>query len=73
MTEPCPNDEEISACVDGSMGSRERDRWIAHLARCDRCFEVFIETVKDLVDTGVEARRDGTERRRSRQSRNVSW
>jgi|GEM_PF-2928981 len=38
---PCPSPQELARLIEGRMKGRERDRLLAHLARCSRCYEAF--------------------------------
>lgn len=42
--EECLQLEQIAVLVDGKIRGRERDRVMTHLASCDRCYEVFLQT-----------------------------
>lgn len=41
----CPSDVELAAYIDGVLGKEEAARVTEHLASCERCFEVYTETV----------------------------
>lgn len=48
---PCPDDEELSAYIDGNVDKAERERITAHLATCEDCYARFVDTVHFLFDS----------------------
>lgn len=48
MTDPKPDDERLSALLDGQVQGRERDELLAHLAHADEDYEVFVDTADIL-------------------------
>jgi hypothetical protein len=42
----CPSDEELAAYIDGALDKEETDRIEGHLVSCERCFEIYSETVQ---------------------------
>lgn len=48
---PCPDDEELSAYIDGNVDKAERERITAHLATCEDCYARFVDTVHFLLDS----------------------
>jgi predicted anti-sigma-YlaC factor YlaD len=44
----CPTEEEIAVFLDGMVAAGERRRILAHLARCESCYEVFAGAARAL-------------------------
>jgi hypothetical protein len=44
----CPTEEEIAAFFDCMAATGERRRIVAHLARCESCYEVFAGAARAL-------------------------
>ncbi|HEY0557589.1 MAG TPA: zf-HC2 domain-containing protein [Thermoanaerobaculia bacterium] len=42
----CPSDEELAAYIDGVLDPDEEERIAGHLVSCERCFEIYSETVQ---------------------------
>ncbi len=42
----CPPVEELAAFIDGALAEEERDLVKAHLADCERCLEVYADTLR---------------------------
>jgi hypothetical protein len=42
----CPSDEELAAYIDGALDREEADRIAGHLVSCERCYEIYAETVQ---------------------------
>ncbi len=42
----CPDLEDLAALADGRLRGAERERVVAHLADCERCYEIFAEVVE---------------------------
>jgi len=38
----CFSPEDIAGLVDGVITGMERDQLMAHMARCDNCFRIFL-------------------------------
>jgi hypothetical protein len=47
----CPDDEELSAYIDGNVDKAERERITAHLATCEDCYARFVDTAHFLLDS----------------------
>lgn len=47
----CPSDEELAAYIDGGLDKREADRIAGHLVSCERCYEIYSETVQFQLDS----------------------
>jgi hypothetical protein len=60
-SDTCPSPEEVAAFLDGKLPPRERERVAAHLADCQRCYEVFAGAARFLEDhpAGEESPRGG--------------
>jgi len=50
-TEHWPGDEDLAAYIDGTLGKAESQRIKEHLADCEECFAVYIETLQFQVDS----------------------
>jgi hypothetical protein len=51
----CPSDEELAAYIDGALDREEADRIAGHLVSCERCYEIYAETVQfQLDDPGAQ-------------------
>jgi hypothetical protein len=50
----CPTDEELAVFAEGNMTSPRREEVIAHILRCDDCFEVLSGTLAFLKDEKEE-------------------
>jgi hypothetical protein len=46
----CPSDEELAAYIDGVLAKAEADRIAGHLVSCERCYEIYSETVRFQLD-----------------------
>lgn len=46
----CPELEDLAAFLDRRLAPAERDRIAAHLAECDRCYELFTESRRFLEE-----------------------
>jgi hypothetical protein len=61
----CPTDEELAAYIDGFLGKAESRRVTEHLASCEHCYHVYMETARFLVDsspaTPEDAKHEGRE------------
>src|SRR4029077_14334380 len=42
----CPSDEDLAAYIDGALDADEVERIAGHLVFCERCFEIYSETVQ---------------------------
>jgi hypothetical protein len=42
--------EDLARLADGAVDKAENQRFIRHLNRCQRCYEILRETLKDLAD-----------------------
>lgn len=42
--------EDLARLADGAVDKAENQRFIRHLNRCQRCYEILQETLKDLAD-----------------------
>jgi hypothetical protein len=47
----CPSDEELAAYIDSALDEREAARIAEHLVSCERCYEVYSETLRFLLDS----------------------
>ncbi len=47
----CPSDEELAAYIDGALDKEEGDRVTEHLLSCERCYEIYAETVRFQLDS----------------------
>jgi hypothetical protein len=47
---PCPELESLAALADGHLGGKERERLLSHLTECERCYEIFEETMTLMED-----------------------
>jgi Putative zinc-finger len=61
VKEPRPDDERLSALLDGRLTGRERDEVLAHLAADDEDYQVFVDTADVLRE--AEAGEDAAPRR----------
>jgi len=50
-TEHWPGDEELAAYIDGTLGKAESRRIKEHLADCEECFAIYIETLQFQLDS----------------------
>ena len=46
----CPSLEDIAAFMDGHLSSKERDKILYHLNRCNDCYELFSEALKTKTE-----------------------
>jgi predicted anti-sigma-YlaC factor YlaD len=46
----CPSDEELAAYIDRGLAKAEADRIAGHLVSCERCYEIYSETVRFQLD-----------------------
>jgi len=46
----CPYTETIAAFIDGRLKGEEREKIIRHLSACNKCYELFSETIKTMED-----------------------
>jgi len=53
-TEHWPGDEELAAYIDGTLGKAESRRVKEHLADCEECFAVYMETLQFQLDSKPE-------------------
>jgi hypothetical protein len=68
----CPSDEELAAYIDGALDKEEAARVAGHLVSCERCYEIYSETLRFQLDSEVAVAPGGkvvpfpsaTERRR---------
>ena len=67
----CPSLEDLAALVDGRSSDSERASLMRHLASCERCMEVYAETVRfvDSEEDDESVADFEAERERLRQSR----
>ena len=42
----CPSDEELAAYIDGALDEKEANRVAEHLVSCERCYEIYSETIQ---------------------------
>jgi hypothetical protein len=49
----CPSDEELAAYIDGVLDPDEAERIAGHLVSCERCFEIYSETVEFQLEGEV--------------------
>lgn len=47
----CPSDSELAAYIDRALEKEEATRVMEHLASCERCFEVYSETLRFQLDS----------------------
>jgi hypothetical protein len=47
----CPSDEELAAYIDGGLDKAEADRIAGHLVSCERCDEIYSETLRFQLDS----------------------
>jgi len=47
-------DEDIARMIDGTIGKRERERFLEHLSGCDLCLSVYNESLKFVEQEGKE-------------------
>ncbi len=47
----CPSDEELAAYIDGNLDKDEADRIAEHLVSCERCHEIYSETLQFQLDS----------------------
>ena len=48
--------EDIARLAEGSVEPAERSRFLHHLNRCDRCYEILQETLRDITHAKSSAR-----------------
>ena len=46
----CPYTETIAAFIDGRLDQEEREKMMRHLSACDKCYELFSETIRVIED-----------------------
>lgn len=51
LTGNCPSDEELAAYIDGVLDKDEADRIAGHLVSCERCYEIYSETLQFQLDS----------------------
>jgi len=42
--------EGLACLMDGNLKSEERERYVAHINRCKRCYDIVAHTLKDLPE-----------------------
>jgi len=47
----CPSDEELAAYIDGMLGKEEAASIAEHLVSCERCYEIYSETLRFQLDS----------------------
>lgn len=47
-------DEDIAGMIDGTIGKKERERFLEHLSGCDLCLSVYNESLKFVEQEGKE-------------------
>jgi hypothetical protein len=47
----CPSNEELAAYIDGALDKEEAVRIAEHLVSCERCYEVYAETLRFQLDS----------------------
>jgi hypothetical protein len=52
----CPPLEDLAAFLDGKLSEEERARIVAHLAECERCYEVFAGAARFQEDSAPKGR-----------------
>lgn len=45
----CPSIEDIAALVDGKLAGNEKEQIIAHITKCQDCYEIFSETSRTIL------------------------
>lgn len=55
----CPPLEDIAAFLDDMLSPEERERITAHLASCEKCYEIFSGAVHFQEDEGAASETDG--------------
>lgn len=48
---PCPSAEDLAAYIDGNLGEEESRLIIEHLASCEDCYAIYMETLQFQLDT----------------------
>jgi len=51
-TEHWPGDEDLAAYIDGTLGKAESQRIKEHLADCEECFAIYMESLQFQLDSG---------------------
>src|SRR5262245_46316626 len=46
-----PSDEELAAYIDGTLGKTESQRITEHLADCEECYAVYVETLQFQLES----------------------
>jgi putative zinc finger protein len=46
-----PSDEELAAYIDGTLGKAESQRITEHLADCEECYAVYVETLQFQLES----------------------
>ncbi len=46
-----PSDEELAAYIDGNLGKEESQRITEHLADCEECYAVYVETLQFQLES----------------------
>src|SRR5262245_50418883 len=46
-----PSDEELAAYIDGTLGKTESQRITEHLADCEECYTVYVETLQFQLES----------------------
>jgi uncharacterized membrane-anchored protein len=62
----CPDLETIASYLDRRLAAVEQARVAEHIAACDTCHFVFIESVQTHVSAGIEMERRSTPAMRTR-------
>jgi hypothetical protein len=55
LTDNCSSDEELAAYIDGVLNKGEAAKVAEHLASCERCYEIYAETLRFQLDTAAAA------------------
>ncbi len=51
LADPCPSAEDLAAYIDGTLGAKESARITEHLASCEECYAVYMESLQFQLES----------------------
>ena len=48
---PCPSAEDLAAYIDGTLSAKESERITEHLASCEECYAVYMESLQFALES----------------------